>query len=141
MPNSSATTAAVLLRKYNIFNKADSLLDIAPAARMAAASVSATVSKSVSESASNPFASRLSYYIALACILLTVYFVRGSRKGKLNLPFYKAAKTKWIFSAEDLVRDSYNKVRDVGCSFLFLSLGFLPLMGGKPSPFLPFVTL
>ncbi|ERT02313.1 cytochrome P450 [Sporothrix schenckii 1099-18] len=107
MTNSSSTAAAVLRSTYNIFNKADSLLDIAPAARMAAASVSKSVSAS-----SDPFASRLSYYIGLACVLLTVYLVHGHRKPKLNLPFYKAAKTKWIFSAEDLVRDSYNKFYD-----------------------------
>ncbi len=126
MLNSSSTAAAVLLRKYNIFSKADSLLDIAPAARMAAASVSATVSKSVSASASNPFAGRLSYYIALACILLTVYLVQGHRKQKLNLPFYKAAKTKWIFSAEDLVRDSYNKVGSLSVLQSFLPFLFSP---------------
>ncbi|CAK7220709.1 hypothetical protein SBRCBS47491_004279 [Sporothrix bragantina] len=101
MPNSTTTSAAVLLRKYNIFNRTDSLLDIVPAARMAVDSVSA--------SASAPFASRLGYYIALACILLTVYTIHGHRKHKLNLPFYKAAKTKWIFDAESLIRDSYNK--------------------------------
>lgn len=96
----------------------------------------ASVSKSVSAS-SDPFASRLSYYIALACILLTVYLVRGHRKEKLNLPFYKAAKSKWIFCAEDLVRDSYNKVgpRLVGLLFplldIKLALSFLSHYCGR----------
>lgn len=107
MTNSSSTAAAVLLRKYNIFSRADSLLDIAPAARMAAP---ASASAAATASTSPPFASHLSYYVALACVLLTVYIVQGHRKRKLHLPYYKAAKTKWIFNAEHLVRDSYNKV-------------------------------
>ncbi len=98
MPNaSSSTAAAVLLRTYNIFSRTDSQYT-SPVGGPRVATSTAT------------FGSHLSYYVALACVLLVVYVLRGRRKSQLNLPFYKAAKTKWIFDAERLVRDSYNKV-------------------------------
>ncbi|TEA12755.1 Cytochrome P450 monooxygenase BOA4 [Colletotrichum sidae] len=52
-----------------------------------------------------------SYYVAISAILVVAWLFQ-SRKPKLPLPFYKAAKTKWMFDAETLIRDSYKKFRD-----------------------------
>jgi hypothetical protein len=53
-----------------------------------------------------------SYYVALACVLLAGVLLRSSReRGGVDAPFYKASRMKWMFDAETLVRDSYNKVR------------------------------
>lgn len=54
---------------------------------------------------------RASYYIAITIVLLTVWLVRSrKRTSNLELPAYKASKTKWIFDAETLIKDSYIKV-------------------------------
>ncbi|OAA56972.1 cytochrome p450 monooxygenase [Niveomyces insectorum RCEF 264] len=98
MPNATATAVSATLVKY-IFSKTDSLLDISPAAARVAA-------------ASARYPNNLKYYIAIACFLLTACLFRAQRQKQLNLPFYKAAKTKWIFDAERLVRDSYNMFYD-----------------------------
>ncbi|KAF4982027.1 hypothetical protein FZEAL_2277 [Fusarium zealandicum] len=56
---------------------------------------------------------RASYYITIAIVLLTVWLVRSRKQtSKLEVPFYKASKTKWIFDAENLIKDSYTKFRD-----------------------------
>jgi hypothetical protein len=54
----------------------------------------------------------LSYWLALGCLLFTAFLVKsGKRKNAgVTAPFYKASKMKWMFDAENLVRDSYNKV-------------------------------
>ncbi len=90
MPN----TTSILSGSYNIFSKMDSALDLHPAAHMVVQS------------------GHLSYYIAIACVLLAVFLAQSTKQSKMiaDIPFYKAAKTKWIFDAETLVRDSYNKV-------------------------------
>lgn len=55
--------------------------------------------------------SHASYYVAILCILSLVYlFHPFGRASGVDVPFYKAGKSKWIFDAENLVRDSYNKV-------------------------------
>lgn len=58
---------------------------------------------------------RLGYSAVIAALLLFVCAIHAARQspGKLALPLYKASKTKWIFDAETLVRDSYQKVVDV----------------------------
>jgi len=53
---------------------------------------------------------RLTYYVAIACILAVAFFFRSRRQRQLEVPYYKASLTKWIFDAENLVRESYNKV-------------------------------
>ncbi|KAM5356401.1 hypothetical protein ACJ41O_003047 [Fusarium nematophilum] len=56
---------------------------------------------------------RASYYITITILLLTVWLLRSRNQGsKLEVPFYKASKTKWIFDAETLIKDSYTKFRD-----------------------------
>ncbi len=63
--------------------------------------------------ASSPLSrpSHLSYYVAVACVLFVTFLLRaGKRKEGVDAPFYKASKMKWMFDAETLVRDSYNKV-------------------------------
>ena len=55
----------------------------------------------------------LSYYVALGAILLAAYIfqsLQSSKSKHVEVPFYKASKMKWMFDAETLVRDSYNKV-------------------------------
>ncbi|KAF5006595.1 hypothetical protein FDECE_7031 [Fusarium decemcellulare] len=56
---------------------------------------------------------RASYYITIVIVLLTVWLIRSRKpSSKLEIPFYKASKTKWIFDAETLIKDSYTKFRD-----------------------------
>lgn len=55
---------------------------------------------------------RLSYYIALACILLGAYFFKSHREAKrkhVDAPYFKASLWKWIFDAETQIINSYNK--------------------------------
>ncbi|KAI0124293.1 cytochrome P450 [Xylariales sp. AK1849] len=53
-----------------------------------------------------------SYYVAIAAVLSVVYFLRSGKDNGVSAPFYKASRMKWMFSADSLVRDSYNKFRD-----------------------------
>ncbi len=101
-----ANNTSILFGRYNIFSKMDSAVDIHPTAY--------TVVRS----------SYLSYYVAIVVALLVAYLFKFTRQQKhLDMPFYKAAKTKWIFDAETLVRDSYNKV------FQTLSIGLIYMPG------------
>jgi hypothetical protein len=52
-----------------------------------------------------------SYYVAIAAALLLAYALRSSKQSCVSAPFYKASRMKWMFSADSLVRESYNKVR------------------------------
>jgi hypothetical protein len=89
----SPNTTSIFPERINFFSKMESAAPIHPTAPLV------------------PRSGHLSYYIALACILLAYYIFRVSRHPlHPNIPFYKASKTKWIFDAETLVRDSYNKV-------------------------------
>jgi hypothetical protein len=56
--------------------------------------------------------SNISYYVAVAAILLAALFVRPSpsKHHGVDAPFYKATRMKWMFSADTLVMDSYRKV-------------------------------
>lgn len=55
--------------------------------------------------------SRINYWVALACSILVVYLLRSTKDIDLvDVPFYKAGRLKWMTDAENLVRDSYNKV-------------------------------
>lgn len=57
----------------------------------------------------------LSYYIALGAVLLVAYLfqsLQSTKTRRVEVPFYKVSKMKWMFDAENLVRDSYNKVRE-----------------------------
>lgn len=72
-----------------------------------------------------PGGKHISYYVAIGAILVAAWVLQ-SRKPKLPVPFYKAAKTKWMFDAETLIRDSYAKVScsvrvDTGNSNIFHS--------------------
>lgn len=66
--------------------------------------------------AQEPVGSRLSYYLALLVALVIAYLLRPKSKQSVSAPFYKASRTKWMFSADSLVRDSYGKVRIGGHS-------------------------
>lgn len=58
--------------------------------------------------------SHVSYYATIFCVLLLVYLLSPlNRSNGVDVPFYKAGKMKWIFDAESLVVDSYNKVNSV----------------------------
>jgi hypothetical protein len=61
--------------------------------------------------------SHLHYWLALGFVLVTAYILRlGKRKNdSVDAPFYKASKMKWMFDAENLVRDSYHKVYHATC--------------------------
>ncbi|WYZ46533.1 hypothetical protein EsH8_IX_000758 [Colletotrichum jinshuiense] len=59
-----------------------------------------------------PGGKHISYYVAISAMLIVAWLFQ-SRKQKVSaIPFYKAAKTKWMFDAETLIRDSYGKFRD-----------------------------
>lgn len=51
------------------------------------------------------------YYIAVTIFLIAIWFFLPKKQtSHLEIPFYKASKTKWIFDAETLIKDSYTKV-------------------------------
>jgi hypothetical protein len=55
---------------------------------------------------------RASYYAVIALILLATWLFRSRKHStKIEVPFYNASKTKWIFDAETLIKDSYAKVK------------------------------
>ncbi len=88
-----STNSTFSLRRYSLFRR-DSPIELTPPAPLIVQSIHAN------------------YYIAAACVLLFTLVLRaGRRKDGVNAPFYKASKMKWIFDAETLIRDSYNKVR------------------------------
>lgn len=54
---------------------------------------------------------RASYYVAVAFILFAAWLIQSRKQSaKIEVPLYKASKTKWIFDAETLIKDSYGKV-------------------------------
>ncbi|KAH8661282.1 cytochrome P450 [Ilyonectria robusta] len=56
---------------------------------------------------------RASYYVAVAFILFAAWLIQSRKQSaKIEVPLYKASKTKWIFDAETLIKDSYGKFRD-----------------------------
>ncbi|KAI1080681.1 ent-kaurene oxidase [Whalleya microplaca] len=57
--------------------------------------------------------SRLGYYVAIGVVLVCVWlFQPNKNKCGVAVPFYKASRLKWVFSADSLVRDSYSKFCD-----------------------------
>jgi hypothetical protein len=56
--------------------------------------------------------SHLNYWLALGFVLFSAFLIKSGRRkhAGVDVPFYKASKMKWMFDAENLVRDSYNKV-------------------------------
>jgi hypothetical protein len=52
-----------------------------------------------------------SYYVAIGSVLLLAYLMKPSKQSNVAAPFYKASRMKWMFSADSLVRESYNRVR------------------------------
>ncbi|KAI0007725.1 ent-kaurene oxidase [Xylariaceae sp. FL0662B] len=57
--------------------------------------------------------SRISYYVAIGVVLVCLWFFQpNNQKCGVAVPFYKASRLKWVFSADTLVRDSYFKFRD-----------------------------
>ncbi|OHW96647.1 cytochrome p450 [Colletotrichum incanum] len=59
-----------------------------------------------------PGGRHMSYYVAIGTILLVAWLFQSRKKKLPEMPFYEAAKTKWMFDAETLIRDSYSKFRD-----------------------------
>ena len=53
----------------------------------------------------------LTYYLAISVVLFLAWAWR-TKKPVLGVdaPFYKASRLKWMFDAESLILDSYNKV-------------------------------
>jgi hypothetical protein len=90
-----ANATSILFGRYSIFSRADSTIEIEPVLDAVARR------------------GHLSSYIAIGCVLLVACLFRSNKQKKaqhVDVPFYNAAKTKWFFDAETLVRDSYNKV-------------------------------
>lgn len=56
-------------------------------------------------------ASHWAYYLAAGVVLLVIYLLRSEKEPLVDVPYYKAGKTQWMFNADHLVRDSYSKVR------------------------------
>ncbi|PHH61223.1 hypothetical protein CDD81_657 [Ophiocordyceps australis] len=53
------------------------------------------------------------YYTAIAVVVILTWLLQSRKKHlAIPVPFYKASKAKWIFSAETLVKDSYRKFQD-----------------------------
>jgi hypothetical protein len=66
------------------------------------------------ESQTQDPSSHVSAYVAIFSVLLLLYLLSPfNRPHGVDVPFYKAGKMKWIFDAETLVVDSYNKVSTV----------------------------
>lgn len=57
-----------------------------------------------------PGGQHISYYVAISAMLVVAWLFQSRRPKFPDMPFYKAAKTKWMFDAETLIRDSYGKV-------------------------------
>lgn len=56
----------------------------------------------------------ITYYLAISVILFLAWTWRNRKPASgVDAPFYKASKLKWMFDAESLIIDSYNKVRDL----------------------------
>lgn len=58
-----------------------------------------------------PGGKHISYYVAISAMLIVAWLFQSRKQRVSAIPFYKAAKTKWMFDAETLIRDSYGKVR------------------------------
>ncbi|TLS25746.1 hypothetical protein PpBr36_07524 [Pyricularia pennisetigena] len=89
-----ANHSSAIFGRYSFFSKMDAALE-AP----------------TSDQISTQF-HHLSYYIALACILLGAYFFKlqqNARRSHVDAPYYKASLWKWMFDAEAQIIGSYNK--------------------------------
>lgn len=75
---------------------------------------------------------RLGIYAAIAVVLLVAWLLQPSKQtSKIEAPFYKASKTKWIFDAETLIKDSYNKVCSARFHSHLVSVLVLTLLSSK----------
>ncbi|KAH8664171.1 cytochrome P450 [Xylariales sp. PMI_506] len=54
----------------------------------------------------------ISYYAAIALAICLGCMLQRSQKDGVVAPLYKASRMKWMFSADSLVRESYDKFRD-----------------------------
>ncbi|KAJ0167756.1 Ent-kaurene oxidase [Colletotrichum tanaceti] len=59
-----------------------------------------------------PGGKHINCYVAISAMLVVAWLLQSRKKKLPEMPFYKAAKTKWMFDAETLIRDSYSKFRD-----------------------------
>ncbi|KAF7554485.1 hypothetical protein G7046_g6810 [Stylonectria norvegica] len=77
---------------------------------------SSSINMDLEPQLANSYGKRFSYYAAILLVLLAVWVLQSSlfrkQTSKLDIPFYKASKTKWIFDAESLIKDSYEKFQD-----------------------------
>ena len=54
----------------------------------------------------------LTYYLAISIVLFLAWTWRNRRPvSGVDAPLYKASKLRWMFDAESLIIDSYNRVR------------------------------
>ncbi|KPM43563.1 hypothetical protein AK830_g2998 [Neonectria ditissima] len=66
---------------------------------------------------------RASYYAAVALVLFVAWLMRSrTHIAKIEVPLYSASKSKWIFEAETLIKDSYAKASLLRTSLLRNSL-------------------
>jgi len=67
----------------------------------------------------------LAYYLTIAAVLVAIWLiqaVQSRRRKQVVAPFYKAGLLKWMFDAENLIVDSYNKVRGANGQVLMWQL-------------------
>jgi len=58
-------------------------------------------------------AKHLGYYVAFGALLFVVWLLQPPKQKLADVPFYSGSRTGWIFNAEALIKDSYNKVSTV----------------------------
>jgi len=52
----------------------------------------------------------IGYYAAVGAVLFVVWLLQPRKQKTVDVPFYSASRTGWIFDAENLILDSYKKV-------------------------------
>ncbi|KAJ2896435.1 cytochrome P450 [Zalerion maritima] len=55
------------------------------------------------------YGTNLKCYVALAVIAFTIWWFQGDGAVPVDVPYFKAGKTRWMFQADELVRESYEK--------------------------------
>lgn len=74
-----------------------------------------------------PIGQRAGLYLVFAAVLLVAWLVRSAATcTRIEVPLYKASRWKWVFDAETLIRDSYQKVCPTP---LLFHPGMLPRLG------------
>ena len=70
----------------------------------------------------------LGYYLAVGVVLLAIYMLQSKKGPQVDVPYYRAGKTQWMFNADHLVRDSYSKVGHIRQRWPISSAATSPLV-------------